>query len=135
MFILLGLLFLLPFAIGVQMFRVNVLEGDGLRELWNSQAIDYIEIPAQRGNIFDANGSLLATNSAVYKIAVDPYAPGTTADDLVNVGTILSKHTGRPASFYRNKIRTAPSNSVISSLKGVFPFRRMRMFVNLISAV
>jgi len=111
MFILLGLLFLLPFAIGVQMFRVNVLEGDGLRELWNSQAIDYIEIPAQRGNIFDANGSLLATNSAVYKIAVDPYAPGTTADDLVNVGTILSKHTGRPASFYRNKIRTAPSNS------------------------
>jgi len=111
MFILLGLLFLLPFAIGVQMFRVNVLEGDGLRELWNSQAIDYIEIPAQRGNIFDANGSLLATNSAVYKIAVDPYAPGTTADDLAHVGDILSSHTGRPASFYRNKIKTAPSNS------------------------
>lgn len=111
MFILLGLLFLLPFAIGVQIFRVNVLEGDGLRELWNSQAIDYIEIPAQRGNIFDANGSLLATNSAVYKVAVDPYAPRTTKDDLSNVGTVLSRHTGRPASYYRNVIRTAPSNS------------------------
>ncbi|WP_340103734.1 penicillin-binding transpeptidase domain-containing protein [Rhodohalobacter sp. 8-1] len=111
MFILLGLLFLLPFAIAIQLFRVNVVEGDGLRDLWNSQAIDYIEIPAQRGNIFDANGSLLATNSAVYKIAVDPFAPGTTRDDLKNVGTVLSRHTNRSASYYQNKIRTAPSNS------------------------
>jgi len=111
MFILMGLLFLLPFAIAVQLFRVNIVEGDGLRELWSSQAIDYIKIPAQRGNIFDANGSLLATNSAVYKIAVDPYAPGTTRDDLTNVGTVLSRHTHRPASYYRNKITTAPSNS------------------------
>ena len=111
MFILMGLLFLLPFAIVLQIFRVNVIEGDGLRELWNSQAIDYIEIPAQRGNIFDANGSLLATNSAVYKIAVDPYAPGTTRDDLTNVGTVLSRHTNRPTSYYRNKIVTAPPSS------------------------
>lgn len=106
-----GLLFLLPFAILVQIFRVNVVEGEGLRELWNSQAIDYIEIPAQRGNIYDANGSLLATNSAVYKIAVDPFAPGTTRDDLSNVGAVLSEHTNRSASYYRNKIRNAPSNS------------------------
>lgn len=106
-----GLLFLLPFAILVQIFRVNVVEGDGLRKLWSSQAIDYIEIPAQRGNIYDANGSLLATNSAVYKIAVDPYAPGTTRDDLSNVGTVLSRHTNRSATYYRNKIRNAPSNS------------------------
>lgn len=106
-----GLLFLLPFAIAVQLFRVNVIEGEGLRDLWNSQAIDYIEIPAQRGNIFDANGSLLATNSTVYKIAVDPYAPGTTRDDLRSVGKALSKHTNRSASFYQNKIRTSPTNS------------------------
>ena len=111
MFILMGLLFLLPFAIGVQMVRVNLIEGEGLRELWNSQAIDTIEIPAQRGNIYDANGSLLATNSTVYKIAVDPFAPGTTRDDLENVGAVLSNHTQRPESYYRNKIATAPSNS------------------------
>ncbi|REL24257.1 PASTA domain-containing protein [Rhodohalobacter sp. SW132] len=111
MFILMGLIFLLPFAILVQIFRVNVMEGDGLRELWNSQAIDYIAIPAQRGNIYDANGSLLATNSAVYKIAVDPFAPGVTRDNLDMVGSVLSRHTGRQASYYRNKIRNAPSNS------------------------
>ncbi len=111
MFILMGLLLLLPSAILVQIFRVNVVEGDGLRELWSSQAIDYIPIPAQRGNIYDAGGSLLATNSVVYKIAVDPYYPGITRDDLNDVGTVLSRHTGRSAVYYRNKIRNAPTNS------------------------
>jgi cell division protein FtsI/penicillin-binding protein 2 len=53
---------LLPAAILMQILRLNVIEGDGLRELWSTQAIDYISIPAQRGNIYDANGSLLATN-------------------------------------------------------------------------
>lgn len=111
MFILMGLLFLLPVGIILQIFRVNMLEGDGLRELWSSQAIDFISIPAQRGNIYDANGSLLATNSAVYKIAVDPYAPGATSEGLNAVGEILSGHTPRTTRYYQNKIRNAPANS------------------------
>ncbi len=111
MFILMGLLLLLPFAILAQIFRVNIIEGDGLRELWSSQAMDYISIPAQRGNIYDASGSLLATNSVDYRIAVDPYAPGITRDDLDNVGAVLSSHTGKTTAYYRNKIRNSPSNS------------------------
>jgi cell division protein FtsI (penicillin-binding protein 3) len=111
MFLLLGLLFLLPFAILLQIFRVNVVEGEGLRELWSSQAIDYISIPAQRGNIYDANGSLLATNSIIYKVAVDPLAPGTTRDDLQRVSTVLSEHTNRTGTFYLNKIGNASSRS------------------------
>lgn len=104
MFLLLGFLFLLPAAIMFQIFRVNMLEAEGLKELWNKQAIDSIPISAQRGNIYDANGSLLATNSVNYKVAVDPYAPNTTRDHLNNVANVLSRHTGRSATFYRNKI-------------------------------
>ncbi len=111
MFILMGLIFLLPFGILAQIFRVNVVEGDGLRELWSSQAIDFIEIPAQRGNIYDSNGSLLATNSVAYRIAVDPHFPGITRDDLNRIGQVLSSHSGRPASYYSNRIRNAPPNS------------------------
>ena len=111
MFLLFGLLLLLPFAILMQIFRVNVVEGDGLRELWNAQAIDYISIPAQRGNIYDANGSILATNSVIYKIAVDPYSPGTTKDDLEQVSNVLSQHTQRGARYYLNRIQNAPSRS------------------------
>lgn len=111
MFILMGLIFLLPFAIIVQIFRVNVIEGDGLRELWSNQAIDYISIPAQRGNIYDANGSLLATNSVTYKIAVDPLFPGITRDDLNHISEVLAAHTGRSAAHYMNRIRNASPNA------------------------
>lgn len=111
MFILMGLILLVPFAILMQIFRVNVVEGDGLRDLWSSQAIDYISIPAQRGQIYDVNGSLLATNSVVYKIAVDPHFPGITRDNLKTIGTVLSQHTQRSPSFYANRINNAPSHS------------------------
>ncbi|PWN06961.1 penicillin-binding protein [Rhodohalobacter mucosus] len=114
MFFMLGLLLLLPTAILVQILRLNVLEGDELQELWSSQAIETISIPAQRGNIYDANGSLLATNQVIYKVAVDPYAPGTTRDQLKQVADVLSDHTGRPASWYSNRIRQAtPGNRYI----------------------
>lgn len=111
MFILMGLILLVPFAILVQIFRVNVVEGDGLRELWSSQAIDYISIPAQRGEIYDVNGSLLATNSVVYKIAVDPHFPGIMRDNLNKIGSVLSRHTDRSPNYYANKINNAPSHS------------------------
>jgi cell division protein FtsI/penicillin-binding protein 2 len=111
MFMLLGLLFLLPAAILLQIFRVNMLEADGLKELWNKQAIDTIPISAQRGNIFDANGSLLATNSVNYKVAVDPLAPTTTREHLNNIATVLSRHTGRSATHYQNVIRNSSNRS------------------------
>lgn len=113
MFMLLGLILLLPVAILIQILRINVIEGDGLRELWTSQAIDFISIPAQRGNIYDANGSLLATNSVTYKVAVDPLAPGTTAEQLGNVTTVLSSHTGQSVSHYRNRIQSSPRSRYI----------------------
>lgn len=111
MFLLLGLVLLLPFGILLQIFRVNAIEGEGLRELWNTQAIDSIAIPAQRGNIYDANGSILATNTVIYKVSVDPYAPGITRDDLGTISSVLSQHTGRTPSYYSNRIHTAPVRS------------------------
>jgi len=111
MFLLFGLILLIPVGIALQILRVNMLEGDGLRELWSSQAFDFIPIPAQRGNIYDENGSLLATNRVIYKVAVDPRAPGTTNEHLRNISNVLNDHTGRGAAYYNNRIRNAPNHS------------------------
>ncbi len=111
MFLLFGLILLIPVGIALQILRVNVLEGDDLRELWSSQAIDYIPIPAQRGNIFDSNGSMLVANRVIYKVAVDPKAPGTTQEHLRDISNILSTHTNRSSSFYLNRIQNAPNHS------------------------
>lgn len=111
MFVVLGLILLLPSFIVLQQFRINFVEGDNLRELWNHQTINYVNIPAQRGNIFDANGSLLATNTVEYRLAVDPGFSGFTQNHLTLLGKTLSAQTGRPASWYENRVRNAPGQS------------------------
>ncbi len=110
MFVLLGLLLLLPAAILVQILRVNLVEGEGFRELWSSQALEYISIPAQRGHIYDSRGSLLATNTVIYRVAIDPHTVGNTTN-LQDILNILSRHTGRSPQFYRNRVQQAPSRS------------------------
>ncbi len=110
MFLLLGLLLLLPAGILLQMLRVNLVEGDGFRELWSSQAIDYISIPAERGYIYDTNGSILAANTVIYQVAIDPHSIDDPSQ-IENIASTLSSHTGRTAQYYRNRIRQASTQS------------------------
>lgn len=111
MFAVFGLLILIPCVIGLQLFRINFLEGDALRALWNEQAVDFISIPAQRGSIYDDQGALLATNSVVYRAAIDPHIDGLTRDQITTICSVLARHTGRSASSFRRKIDAAPDRS------------------------
>ena len=103
LFLVLGLLVLLPSAVVFQIFRINVVEGEQLRELWSAQAIDYIPIPAQRGSILDASGNIMVTNSVAYNVAVDPIYPDMTPASIDTICTILGANTNRPKSFYKRK--------------------------------
>lgn len=111
MFMVFGLVLLVPCAIGMQLFRINFVEGPELRELWNEQAIDYIPIPAQRGDIYDEDGSLLATNTVVHKVALDPKIDGLTPAQIRQLCDTLAKHTSKSAAHYLQKINSAPSRS------------------------
>jgi cell division protein FtsI (penicillin-binding protein 3) len=111
MFIVLGFLFLIPCALAFQLVHINYVEGEGLRELWSQQALDEIPIPAQRGNIYDRNGTLLATNVADYQIALDPKVSGLTIDQITELVQELGEITNQPASTYQQKIDEAPSRS------------------------
>lgn len=111
MFIVLGLLFLIPCALAFQLIRINYVEGEGLRELWSKQAIDYIPIPAQRGNIYDNNGTLLATNATDYQIALDPKIEGMTRTQIIELSNKLGEITNQTSAYYLNKIDQAPVRS------------------------
>lgn len=111
MFLVFGLLLLIPCVLAFQLFRINYLNGDGLRTLWSQQAIDSIPIPAQRGNIYDVNGTLLATNVASYQIALDPKINGLTKAQINELTKTLSTLTKQPVSELNNKIKSAPSRS------------------------
>lgn len=111
MFLILGLILLIPCVLGFQLLRINFYEGEKLRELWSKQAIDLIPIPAQRGNIYDANGILLATNAIDYKIALDPKVENINSKTIDNLTKTLGRVTGQEANVFKKKITAAPKHS------------------------
>ncbi len=125
MFLVFGLLLLIPCVLAFQLFRINYLNGDELRTLWSQQAIDSIPIPAQRGNIYDVNGTLLATNAANYQIALDPKIDGLTKTQINELTKTLATVTKQPVSDFNKKIRNAPSRSrYIILAKNLSPIAR-----------
>ena len=106
MVLILGLLLLVPAAIAVQMFRIQVFHGDEFGQLWAEQALDEIPIPAQRGLIYDRKGRELVTNRIESRIILDPKAPGMTSALIDSALRVLSKETGRSVADYRNTIRS-----------------------------
>lgn len=111
MFIVFGLIFLLPVAIVLQILRVQIMEGDNLRELWSQQAVDSISIPAERGPILDRNERVLASDKVTFRVAVDPHAPEITMTDFYNIAEVLSSYSNRSADHYINRINQASQNS------------------------
>jgi len=130
MFLVFGLLLLIPCVLAFQLVRINYFEGEELRLLWSKQAIDSIPIPAQRGNIYDANGTLLATNAANYLIALDPkvkdaHGKSVSNEQINELSSVLAKETNNSASYFRKRISEAPSNSqYIVLAKNLSPISR-----------
>lgn len=74
-------IFMCLFALGI-LYRICVIqfaEGDMWRAKAEAFTTQLIETEAVRGNIFDANGALLATSLPYYEIAVDINAPSITS--------------------------------------------------------
>ncbi len=102
-----GLLLLIPCVIGLQIARIQWLEGSELRELWSEQALDVIPISAERGLILDSEGRELVGNTVTYTVAVDPHFHGVTRDDLDRFSEMLAEVGPRSAAHYRQRIRSA----------------------------
>lgn len=111
MFLVFGLAMLLPCAIVLQIIRIQFFEGENLRELWSKQAVDFISIPAQRGDILDAKGRLLVTNFVNHRVSFDPHVQNITQEQINTLLQALGKVTGRGTAYYRQKLNAAPKNS------------------------
>ncbi len=59
-------------ALSVNLFRIMILQHAHYTELANSRQFDTIRLPAARGSIYDAKGTVLAQSATVYRIFVDP---------------------------------------------------------------
>lgn len=66
-----ALVFILAAAVVVQAVRVQLVQGTHWRNLADSLSTEYINVEAVRGNIYAADGSLIATSLPEYELRMD----------------------------------------------------------------
>lgn len=105
-------MFIVAIAIVVKLLNIQWVEGEEYRKLAKNWAVQYFEVPANKGNIYSADGSLLATSVNEYDIRFDAMV---SKDDLFedNVQPLadsLSKILRKPASVIAHDLRRARAN-------------------------
>ncbi len=107
-----GFMFLIAIAIGYNLVQIEFVDGDKYRQLAEQGTVKTFEIPANRGNVYTSDGSLLATSITKYDIRMDAV---TISDEnfengINGLSKSLSKVLGKSPSYYENKIRKARVN-------------------------
>jgi cell division protein FtsI (penicillin-binding protein 3) len=104
-----GGMFIFAGLIAFKLTTIQFVEGDKYRELAELNTTKNFTIPANRGNVYADDESLLATSVPKYDIRFD--AVTVTADDfkdnLVPLSKELHRLFGKPASYYQNLLRNA----------------------------
>jgi cell division protein FtsI (penicillin-binding protein 3) len=72
-------MFLMAIAITVKLTNIQWVEGDYYRKLAKERTVRNFVIPANKGNVYSADGSLLATSIPKYTIRFDAVAPKNEA--------------------------------------------------------
>ncbi len=109
MYFVAGCLFIFAIAVGGKLLNIQFVHGEHYKELAEERTIRNFTIPANRGNLYDSNGSLLATSVPKYDIRFDAV---TVSDKNFeeNIGPLsneLSKMLGKAPSYYSRKLREA----------------------------
>jgi len=105
-------IFLMAIAITVKLTNIQWVEGEYYRKLAKERTVKTFVIPANKGNIYSADGSLLATSIPNYTIRFDAVAP-KEEDFEKNVKPLadeLSKLLGKSSSSYQSLLRKARAN-------------------------
>ena len=111
-YLLTGFMFLMAVAIGYSLVQIEFIDGEEYRLLAAQGTVKTFEIPANRGNVYTSDGSLLATSITKYDIRMDAV---TVSDEnfengINGLSKSLSKELGKSPGYYENNIRKARVN-------------------------
>jgi cell division protein FtsI (penicillin-binding protein 3) len=79
-----GFILLFAGAVAFQLWRVQVVQGAKWKKMSKNLSAQYMNVDAERGNIFAADGSLLATSVPEYELHMDMLAGGIADDNVFN---------------------------------------------------
>lgn len=103
------IIFLMALAITLKLTNIQWVHGDYYRTLAKKQTLKTFNIPANKGNIYSADGSLLASSVPEYTIRFDAVSPSDTNfnSKVDSLAEGLSKILLKPKSFYSSELRKA----------------------------
>ena len=112
LYIIAGGILLFAFAIAFKLVNIQIAEGEKYKELSDKRVYKNFTIPANRGNLYDAEGNLLATSVPEYDIRFDALTVSQENFDLYlnPLAKELSKMFGKSESYYVNVLRRARAN-------------------------
>jgi len=105
-------IFLMAIAIMVKLTNIQWVDGNYYRKLAKERSVKNFVIPANKGNIYSADGSLLATSIPNYSIRFDAVTPKTTAfeKNVKSLSDSLSILLNKPSAFFESELRRAKAN-------------------------
>jgi cell division protein FtsI (penicillin-binding protein 3) len=134
LYLIAGCMFVVAIAIAVKLVNIQFVEGEKYRELAEKNTTRNFTIPANRGNVYADDGSLLATSVPKYDIRFDAVTVSSVnfKENLVPLSKELSKLLGKPASYYQNLFRKARSNKnrylLVAKNLGYSDYKKIKSF-------
>jgi cell division protein FtsI (penicillin-binding protein 3) len=130
-----GCMFLFGIAVMVKLANIQFVQGDAYRAKASERIVKDFVIPANRGNLYSANGNLLATSVPKYDIRFDALTPSTQRfeKNLKPLSDSLSKFFNKRSSLYYQKtLRRARANKnrylLLARNLGYSEYLRFRTF-------
>ncbi len=107
-----GIMFVIALAVVFKLFTIQMVQGDKYRELAEKRTVQNVTIPANRGNVYASDGSLLATSIPKYDIRFDALTPTNKTFEtyLKPLSDSLSKYTGKSSGYHEKELRKARIN-------------------------
>jgi cell division protein FtsI (penicillin-binding protein 3) len=108
LFLKIGLL-LFFLVVALRLVQVQVIDSSGYKEIARRQYEVKVSIPATRGNIYDRNGKILASNTMFVSFGADPKIVG---DDAAAIAERFARVFGKSKASYLEKLTTTNTRFV-----------------------
>lgn len=104
-----GCMFIFALLVVFKLINIQFVQGEQYRGLAEKRTLKTVDIPANRGNLYSADGSLLATSVPKYDIRIDALTPSAKnfKKYLKPLADSLAKFHDKTSGYYQKTIRKA----------------------------
>uniref|UniRef100_UPI00404B6D3E penicillin-binding protein n=1 Tax=Flavobacterium sp. TaxID=239 RepID=UPI00404B6D3E len=112
MYLVVFMIFMMAVFVMIKLNNIQWVEGDYYRKLAKERTVKNFIIPANKGNVYSSDGSLLATSIPEYVIRFDAMSPKTADfnDNLKPLSDSLAVFFGKSSGSFQSKLQNARSN-------------------------